>query len=70
MLIWLQRPMADAAGVALPLQTHKGRQGQYDVVRPFAGLARLTALNTALWFESSMVTLDLLDLFTLLLYLC
>ncbi|MDP6594513.1 MAG: hypothetical protein QGI86_01225 [Candidatus Poribacteria bacterium] len=26
MLIWLQRPMADAAGVALPLQTHKGRQ--------------------------------------------
>jgi hypothetical protein len=40
------------------------------VVRLFAGLAGLTALNVALLFESPMVTLDLLGIFTLLLYLC
>ncbi len=40
------------------------------MVRLFAGLAGLTALNVALLFESPMVTLDLLGIFTLLLYLC
>jgi len=42
-----------------------GWQGQHDVVRLFAGLARLTAFNPALWFESSI----LLGLFTPLRYL-
>jgi len=68
--IRLQRPTTNAAAEALPLQTDNGRQGQHDVVRLSAGLARLTALNPALWFESSMVPLDILGLFTLLLSLC
>ena len=33
------------------------------MVRLFAGLARLTVLNLPLWFEPSMVSLDLLGLF-------
>ena len=66
----LQCPTTEATGVAFPLQAYKSSQCQHDVVRLFAGLANLTALNPALWFESSMVTFDLLGIFTLLLYLC
>jgi hypothetical protein len=40
------------------------------MVRLFAGLASLTTLNVALLFESSMVTPDILGIFSSVVDLC